>query len=98
MTTQQKLDGLLRYAAGISTYNGDRVWLDQKVDDLMEKFGFLDRDDIVYFLQELEQRGLVTTMISGGGTGVSVTMEGYLRLEEPRDEGDDDQVLGAKSF
>lgn len=98
MTTQQKLYGLLRYVAGISTYKGDRVWLDQKVDDLMEKLGFMDRDEIVFFLQELEKRGLVTTMISGGGTGVSVTMEGYSRLEELRDEGDDDQVLGAKSF
>ena len=51
-----------------------------------------------FFLQELEKRGLVTTMISGGGTGVSIAMEGYLRFEELPVEDIDDQVLGAKAF
>lgn len=85
MTTHEKLYGLLRYFADVSTRKGDLMMLEaQDVEEVKEKFGFADNNEIGFFLQGLEERGLVKTRIASGYTilGASVTMEGYLCLDD----------------
>ena len=85
MSTQGKLDGLLRYFADVSTRKGDLMMLEaQDIEEVKEKFGFADNYEIGFFLQGLEERGLVKTKIASGYSiiGASVTMEGYLRLDD----------------
>lgn len=85
MTTQEKLYGLLRYFADVSTRHGDLMMLDANdIEEVKKKLEFSDNYEIGFFLQGLEERGLVKTRIAGGYDvlGASVTMEGYLRLDE----------------
>lgn len=83
MTTREKLDGLLRYFSNISPKKGALMKLEaQDIEELKTKFAFSDDSEIVFFLQGLEERGLVKARITGSVTGASLTMKGYLHLDE----------------
>ena len=85
MTTQQRLDCLLKHFNELAESQGDGVSLQaQDITLLMEKCGFANRNEIGFYIGALDDKGLVVTECSGDNTilGVrKITIDGYCHLD-----------------
>ncbi|MCY4354284.1 MAG: hypothetical protein OXC09_05795 [Truepera sp.] len=84
MTTQQKLDCLLRRFDELAESQGDGVTLSaQDIALLMEQCGFANRNEIGFYIRSLEGRGLVVADCSADNVilQASITIDGYCYLD-----------------
>lgn len=84
MTTQQRLDCLLKHFDKLAESQGDWVQLKPKdVTLLSDKCGFSNHNEIAFYVKALEQRGLVLSEIAGDNSiiGAQITIDGYCYLD-----------------
>ena len=87
MTTQQRLDCLLRHFNERAERQGDGVSLGaQDITLLMEKCGFADQHEIAFYIRSLAGEGLVNANCSADNTilAAQITINGYRRLDTLR--------------
>lgn len=87
MTTQQRLDCLLKHFDDLAESQGDSVSLQaQDITLLMEKCGFANRSEIGFYIRSLEQRGLVSSNCAADNTilEAQITIDGYCHLDTLR--------------
>lgn len=85
MTTQQRIDCLLKHFDKFAENQGDMMQLEDKdITLLMDKCGFTSRSEIAFYLRSLDERGLMNSQCSADHTilSASITIEGYCRLDE----------------
>ena len=85
MTTQQRLDCLLKHFNKLAENQGDMMQLDgEDITLLMDKCGFVSRSEIAFYLDSLATLGLMRSSCSADHTllAASITIEGYCRLDE----------------
>lgn len=85
MTTQQKLDCLLKQFAALAEYQGDTVVLsEQDITLLMENCGFSNRSEIAFYIRSLDGRAQIISNCSADNTilQASITIDGYIHLDE----------------
>ena len=83
MTTEQRLDCLLKKFDTLAQYQGDGVALNEHdVKLLMKQCGFANLHEIGFYIRSLDKRGLVVADCSGDNTilGASITIDGYCHL------------------
>ena len=84
MTTQQKLDCLLKQFDMLAENQGDGVSLSaQDIALLMEQCGFANRDEIAFYIRSLGERGLVLADCAADNTILQarITIDGYCHLD-----------------
>ena len=84
MTTQQRLDCLLKHFDELAESQGDSVTLQaQDITLLMEKCGFANRYEIDFYISSLDDRVLVKSDCSADKVilGAQITIDGYCRLD-----------------
>ena len=84
MTTQQKLDCLLKQFDTLADSQGDGVSLSaQDITLLMEQCGFANRDEIGFYIRALDKRGLVIANCAADNTILvaHITIDGYCHLD-----------------
>ena len=84
MTTQQKLDCLLKHFDSLADSQGDGVVLAaQDITLLKEQCGFQNRDEIAFYIRALGQRGLVSPECAADNTILQahITIDGYCHLD-----------------
>lgn len=84
MTTQQRLDCLLKHFDDLAESQGDSVSLQaQDITLLMEKCGFANRSEIGFYIRSLEQRGLVRSNCAADNAilEAQITIDGYCHLD-----------------
>lgn len=87
MTTQQKLDCLLKHLDGLIASQGDGAYLsEQDVDTLKAQCQFANRKEIGFYIRSLAERGLVKSECAGDNTilGARITIDGYCELDTLR--------------
>lgn len=84
MSTQQKLDCLLKHFDARAEYQGDGVVLnEQDITVLMKQCGFANLHEIGFYIRSLEGRGLVNSQCAADDTilQASITIDGYCHLD-----------------
>lgn len=84
MTTQQRLDCLLRHFDTRAERQGDGVTLAaQDITLLMERCGFQDLHEIAFYIRALHERGLVNADCAADNTILQacITIDGYCHLD-----------------
>ena len=84
MTTQQKLDCLMKHFDSQAERQGDGVILnDQDVTVLMKQCRFADINEIAFYIRALDERGLVKSSCTADNTvlGAQITIDGYCFLD-----------------
>ena len=84
MTTQQKLDCLLKHFDALIKSQGDGGALAaQDVMLLMEQCGFANKDEIAFYMRSLEDKGLLVSDCSADNTSLQarITIDGYCHLD-----------------
>ena len=84
MTTQQKLDCLLKQFDSLAESQGDGVSLSaQDIALLMEQCGFANRNEIGFYIRSLEERCLVVASCAADNTILQarITIDGYCHLD-----------------
>ena len=84
MTTQQKLDCLLKQFDMLAESQGDGVSLSaQDMALLMEQCGFANRNEIGFYIRALDERGLVIADCAADNTILQarITIDGYCHLD-----------------
>ena len=84
MTTQQKLDCLLKHFDANAAHQGDGVVLnDQDVKVLMKQCRFANLHEIALYLRALNKRGLVAGEFAADNTILQacITIDGYCYLD-----------------
>ena len=84
MTTQQRLDCLLKHFDSRAARQGDGVALAaQDITLLMEKCGFKDVHEIAFYIRALDQKGRLASDCSADNTilQASITIDGYCHLD-----------------
>ena len=84
MTTQQKLDCLLKHFDILAESQGDGVALvDQDIALLKKQCGFANKNEIAFYIQALDERGLVRADCAADNTilGAQITIDGYCHLD-----------------
>ena len=87
MTTQQKLDCLLKHLDSKIENQGDGVALTaQDLTLLMEQCGFKNRDEIAFYIRSLDERRLVRADCAADNTilHACITIDGYCHLDTLR--------------
>ena len=87
MTTQQRLDCLLQHCDDLAETQGDGISLQaQDITLLMEQCGFANRNEIVFYVRSLDNRGLVNSNCAADNTilEVQITIDGYCHLDTIR--------------
>ena len=87
MTTQQKLDCLLKHLASQCESQGDGVVLAaQDVTLLMEQCGFANKDEIAFYMRSLDNQGLLVSDCSPDNTILQarIPIDGYCHLDTLR--------------
>ena len=87
MTTQQRLDCLLKHFDELAESQGDGVSLSaQDIELLMERCGFANRNEIGFYIRSLDDRGLVKSDCAGDNTilQAQITIDGYCHLDTLR--------------
>ena len=87
MTTQQRLDCLLKHFDELAESQGDGVSLQaQDITLLMEKCGFANRNEIGFYIRSLGHKGLVESKCSADNIilGAQITIDGYCHLDTLR--------------
>ena len=87
MTTQQKLDCLLKHFDSKIENQGDGVALvAQDLTLLIEQCGFKNRDEIAFYIRSLDERGLVHSDCAADNTILQarITIDGYCHLDQLR--------------
>ena len=85
MTTQQKLDCLLKHFDSLTQSQGDMVRLSvQDICLLMEQCGFANRDEIGFYIRSLSDRRLLSHSCAKDNTilQASITIDGYCHLDD----------------
>lgn len=88
MTTQQKLDCLLKQFDTLAQHQGDGVVLNEHDVKLLKKqCGFKNHHEIAFYIRALEDRQLVASSCSGdnGILGATITIDGYCHLDTLQD-------------
>ena len=84
MTTQQKLDCLLKQFDTLAQHQGDGVVLNEHdVQLLMKQCGFVNHHEIAFYIRALDGRGLVSADCAADDTilGAQITIDGYCHLD-----------------
>ena len=84
MTTQQRLDCLLKRFAHLERHQGDGVMLNEnEVSCLKKQCDFANRSEIAFYISSLEDRGLMKSECSTDYTmlGGRITIDGYCHLD-----------------
>ena len=84
MTTQQKLDCLLKHFDTLAESQGDGVALaDQDIAFLKKQCRFANRDEIGFYIRALGERGLVISDCAADNTILQahITIDGYCYLD-----------------
>ena len=84
MTTQEKLDCLLKHFDGIAESQGDTVALSEKdVTLLRRQCGFANVSEIAFYIRALDERGLVNAQCAADNTilQAQITIDGYCHLD-----------------
>ena len=87
MTTQQKLDCLLRHFDAKAKSQGDTVQLTaQDLTLLFEQCGFKNQNEIAFYIRALDERGLVDANCSADNAILQamITIDGYCHLDKLR--------------
>ena len=87
MTTQQRLDCLLKHFDKMAESQGDAVGLSaQDITLLMEQCGFANRDEIAFYIRSLDDRRLVKANCAADNTilQAAITIDGYCHLDTLR--------------
>lgn len=87
MTTQEKLDCLLKQFDALAQHQGDGVVLNDKdVRLLMKQCGFANHHEIAFYIRSLHDRGLLAADCAGDDTilQASITIDGYCHLDTLR--------------
>ena len=87
MTTQQRLDCLLKHFDSRAERQGDSVTLTaQDITLLMEKCGFKDLHEIAFYIRALDGKGRLDSDCSADNTilQASITIDGYCHLDTLR--------------
>ncbi len=89
MTTQERLDCLLKHIDSLAARQGDEVVLNENDESLLIKqCGFADRHEIAFYVEALQERQLVTFKIVGNLKQViRITINGYCHLDTLDDSG-----------
>ena len=75
MTTQQRLDCLLKHFDELAESQGDGVSLQaQDITLLMEKCSFANRNEISFYIRSLDQKGLAKSHCSADNTILGAQM------------------------
>ncbi len=84
MTTQERLDCLLKHFDALAPHQGDGVALNQNdVKLLMMQCGFANHHEIAFYIRSLDERGLVVADCAGDDTILQarITIDGYCHLD-----------------
>ena len=84
MTTQQRLDCVLKHFDEVAENQGDGVSLSaQDIALLMEQCGFANRHEIAFYVRSLDDRGLVKATCSADDSILEahITIDGYCHLD-----------------
>ena len=84
MTTQQKLDCLLKHFDASAEHQGAGVVLNgQDIDVLMKQCRFANLNEIAFYIRALDERGLVAGECAADNTilQASITIDGYSYLD-----------------
>ena len=84
MTTQQRLDCLLKHFGSRAERQGDGVVLTtQDITLLMERCGFKDVREIAFYIRALDEKGRLASDCSADNTilQASITIDGYCYLD-----------------
>ena len=84
MTTQQKLDCLLKHFDASAEHQGDGVVLnDQDITVLMKQCRFKNLHEIAFYIRALDERGLVAGECAADNTILQarITIDGYCHLD-----------------
>lgn len=88
MTTQQRLDCLLKHLEGRVERQGAGVSLvAQDLTLLMERCGFKDVHEIAFYIRAMDKEGHLDSECSADNTilEASITIDGYRRLDTLRE-------------
>ena len=84
MTTQQKLDCLLKHFDMLAESQGDGVALvDRDIELLKKQCRFANLSEIGFYIRALAERGLVIADCTADNTmlGAQITIDGYCHLD-----------------
>lgn len=84
MTTQQRLDCLLKKFDTLAQHQGDGVALNQHdVELLMKQCGFANHHEIGFYIRSLDEGGLVVADCAADNTILQarITIDGYRHLD-----------------
>ena len=84
MTTQQRLNCLLKHFDELAESQGDSVSLQaQDITLLMEKCGFANRNEISFYIRSLDARCLLESNCAADNTilEAQITIDGYCHLD-----------------
>ena len=84
MTTQQKLDCLIKHFDALIESQGGGVTLSaQDMTLLMEQCGFANRDEIAFYIRSLVDKGLLASDGTADNTILEarITIDGYCYLD-----------------
>lgn len=87
MTTQQRLDCLLKMFDELSEEQGTGIELEaQDIDLIMKQCGFNSRKEIAFYINSLGLRKLVDSSCTPDGKilAAKITIDGYCYLDELR--------------
>ncbi len=85
MTTQQKLDCLLKQFDTLARYQGDGVVLNENdVQLLMKQCSFINTNEIGFYIRSLDERRLIVSDCSADNTilQATITIDGYCYLDK----------------
>ena len=89
MTTQQRLDCLLKHFDRLANNQGDGVALnEQDVAMLIKQCGFVNHHEIAFYIRSLAERRLMVSECSADNVylGARITIDGYCHLDTIRHE------------
>ena len=84
MTTQQRLDCLLKQFDALAPHQGEGIMLNEyDVELLMKQCGFANQHEIAFYIRSLGEKGLVVSECAGDNSslGARITIDGYCHLD-----------------
>ena len=84
MTTQDRLDCLLKHIDRLAPHQGEGVALnDQDIAVLKKQCGFANHHEIAFYIRSLAERGLVVASLATDNSilQASITIDGYCHLD-----------------
>ena len=84
MTTQEKLDRLLKYLNELTAYQGAGVILDPAQAEKAQRVcEFANISELAFYVRSLDRQGLVDSHCAGDDTsvGATITIDGYSHLD-----------------